>query len=176
MIHEIVVDVVADKIELVIYWQGGDHTRLGVKKNKAGQNRCATDADVVELVRVLARQLPDESIAAILNRSGKSTARGNSWTRGRVSALRQHQKIAAYRQGERAERVEVTLNEAAEALPSVLPRSCGCFVMAPWWVGSSAKAHHGLSTRRISCAKMCIAKQTRGARGDLVSRSAPEKS
>ena len=120
LIHEIVVDVVADKIELVIHWQGGDHTRLGVKKNKAGQNRWATDADVVELVRVLARQLPDESIAALLNRSGKSTGRGNSWTRGRVSALRQHQKIAAYRQGERAERGEVTLNEAAEAL-SVSP-------------------------------------------------------
>ena len=120
LIQEIVVDVVADKIELVIHWQGGDHTRLGVKKNKAGQNRWATDADVVELVQVLARQLPDKSIAAILNRSGKSTGRGNSWTRGRVSALRQHQKIAAYRQGERAERVEVTLNEAAEAL-SVSP-------------------------------------------------------
>jgi hypothetical protein len=28
LIHEIVVDVVADKIELVIHWQGGDHTRL----------------------------------------------------------------------------------------------------------------------------------------------------
>ena len=112
--------MVADKIELVIYWQGGDHTRLGVKKNKAGQNRWATDADVVELVRVLARQLPDESIAAILNRSGKSTGSGNSWTAGRVSALRQHQKIAAYRQGERAERGEVTLSEAAEAL-SVSP-------------------------------------------------------
>jgi hypothetical protein len=112
LIHEIVVDVVADKIELVIHWQGGDHTRLSVKKNKGGQNRWATDADVVELVRVLARQLPDESIAAILNRSGKSTGRGNSWSRGRVSALRQHQKIAAYRQGERAERGEVTLNES----------------------------------------------------------------
>jgi hypothetical protein len=29
------VDVVADKIELVIHWHGGDHTRLSVKKNKA---------------------------------------------------------------------------------------------------------------------------------------------
>src|SRR6266566_1318994 len=120
LIDEIVVDVIADKIELIIHWQGGDHTHLSVKKNKAGQNRWATDADVVELVRILARQLPDESIAAILNRSGKSTGRGNSWTRGRVCALRQHQKIAPYREGERAERGEVTLNEAAAAL-SVSP-------------------------------------------------------
>jgi excisionase family DNA binding protein len=120
LIDEIVVDVIADKIELIIHWQGGDHTHLSVKKNKAGQNRWATDADVVELVRILARQLPDESIAAILNRSGKSTGRGNSWTRGRVCTLRQHQKIAPYREGERAERGEVTLNEAAAAL-SVSP-------------------------------------------------------
>jgi len=120
LIEEIVVDVIADKIELVIHWQGGDHTHFSVKKNKAGQNRWATDADVVELVRILARQLPDESIAAILNRSGKSTGRGNSWTRGRVCALRQHQKIAPYREGERAAPGEVTLSEAAATL-SVSP-------------------------------------------------------
>jgi excisionase family DNA binding protein len=66
------------------------------------------------------RRLPDESIAAILNRSGKSTGRSNSWIRGRVCALRQHQRIAPYREGERDERGEVTLNEAASAL-SVSP-------------------------------------------------------
>jgi hypothetical protein len=32
-----------------------------------------TDADVVDLMRILARQMPDESIAAVLNRSGKAT-------------------------------------------------------------------------------------------------------
>jgi DNA invertase Pin-like site-specific DNA recombinase len=120
LIEEIVVDVVADKIELVMHWQGGDHTRLSVRKNKTGQNRWATDADVVELVQSLARQMPDDLIAAILNRSGKSTGRGNSWTRARVCTLRQHQKIVPYREGERAERGEVTLNEAATAL-SVSP-------------------------------------------------------
>jgi excisionase family DNA binding protein len=64
--------------------------------------------------------MPDDLIAAILNRSGKSTGRGNSWTRARVCTLRQHQKIVPYREGERAERGEVTLNEAATAL-SVSP-------------------------------------------------------
>jgi excisionase family DNA binding protein len=103
-----------------MHWQGGDHTRLSVRKNKTGQNRWATDADVVELVQSLARQMPDDLIAAILNRSGKSTGRGNSWTRARVCTLRQHQKIVPYREGERAERGEVTLNEAAAAL-SVSP-------------------------------------------------------
>ena len=116
LIEEIVVDVVADKVELVIHWQGGDHTHLSVKKNKAGQNRWATEADVIELARVLARHMPDQSIASILNRSGKSTGRGNSWTSSRIYSLRSSHGISPYREGERAERGEVTLDEAAAAL------------------------------------------------------------
>jgi DNA invertase Pin-like site-specific DNA recombinase len=116
LIDEIVVDVVADKIELVIHWHGGDHTRLSVKKNKHGQNRWTTDADVVEFVQLLARHMPDKAIASILNRSGKSTGRGNSWTSSRVYSLRRVHGIAPYREGERAERGEVTIEEAATAL------------------------------------------------------------
>jgi hypothetical protein len=100
----------------VIHWQGGDHTRLDVKKNKVGQTRWATDADVIEIVRVLARQMPDASIAAVLNRSGTSTGRGNGWTRARICSLRSQKEIPIYRPGERAERGEATLNEAAETL------------------------------------------------------------
>jgi hypothetical protein len=101
--------VVADTLALVIHWQGGDHTRLSAKRNKVGQNRWVTDTDVVDLVRILARQMPDEAIAAVLNRSGKSTGRGNSWTRMRVCSLRHNQDIAPYREGERSERGEVTI-------------------------------------------------------------------
>src|SRR5258708_33306333 len=111
-----VVDVVDDKLTLVIHWQGGDHTRLSAKRNKVGQNRWVTDTDVVDLVRVLARQMPDEAIAAVLNRSGKATGRGNSWTRTRVCSLRHSQQIAPYRESERRERGEVTVHEAAAAL------------------------------------------------------------
>ena len=64
------------ELALVIHWQGGDHTEMTVKKNKIGQTRWTVEADVVDLVRVLARQLPDMAIAAILNRSGKLTGRG----------------------------------------------------------------------------------------------------
>ena len=37
VISEIIVDVVADTLELVIHWQGGDHTALTVKKNRNGR-------------------------------------------------------------------------------------------------------------------------------------------
>ncbi len=82
LIAEIVVNI-SDTLKLIIHWQGGDHTELTVKKNKAGHNRWVTDADVVNLVAALARQMPDESIAAVLNRFGKSTSHGHSWTRMR---------------------------------------------------------------------------------------------
>ena len=116
VIAEIIVDVLDDKLELVIHWHGGDHTRLSAKRNRVGQNQWVTNADVLDLVRALARQMPDESIAAVLNRSGKSTGRRHSWTRNRVCSLRHDHNIPPYRKGERAERGEVTINEASAAL------------------------------------------------------------
>jgi excisionase family DNA binding protein len=116
LVEEIVVRVENNALSLIIRWQGGDHTALRVRKNRAGQHRWSTDADVVELVTVLARQMPDQAIAAVLNRAGKKTGRGNGWTRSRVCWLRNHRSIAPYRDGERLERGEVTLDEAAVVL------------------------------------------------------------
>lgn len=116
LINEIIVDVADDTLALVIHWQGGDHTRLAVKKNKIGQTRWTVEGDVVDLLRALARQLPDTAIAAVLNRSGKLTAHGSSWMRTHVCGLRKTNAIAVYRDGERAERGEVTLDEAADIL------------------------------------------------------------
>jgi DNA invertase Pin-like site-specific DNA recombinase len=125
LIHEIVVRIRDEVLDLVVHWHGGDHTALQVRKNRTGEHRWSTAADVVDLVRVLARQMPDSTIAAVLNRARKSTGRGNSWTRVRVRSLRNQHAIAAYREGERAERGEVTLDEAATALkvsPSTVRR------------------------------------------------------
>ncbi|WP_050425869.1 recombinase family protein [Bradyrhizobium tropiciagri] len=116
LVKEIIVNVVGDTLALIIHWQGGDHTQLTVKKNKIGQTRWTVEADVLDLVRALARQLSDTAIAAILNRSGKLTAHGASWTRSSVCSLRNTNGIPVYREGERAERAEVTLDEAADLL------------------------------------------------------------
>jgi len=116
LIEEIVVRVEDDALSLIVRWQGGDHTALRVRKNRAGQHRWSTDADVVQLVTVLARQMPDQAIAAVLNRAGNKTGRGNGWTRSRVCWLRNYHSIAPYRDGERLERGEITLDEAAAAL------------------------------------------------------------
>lgn len=116
LVKEIIVDVIGDSLALIVHWQGGDHTEMSVKKNKVGQTRWTVEADVLDLVRVLARQLPDLAIAAILNRSGKLTGRGATWTRTHVCGLRNTHGIPAYREGERAEREEATLDEAADIL------------------------------------------------------------
>jgi excisionase family DNA binding protein len=116
LIEEIVVRVEEDGLCLVVRWAGEDHTALRVRKNRTGENRWRVDADIVDLVRAMARQMADMGIAAALNRTGKTTAKGHSWTRTRVATLRNIHGIAVYREGERAERGEATLDEAAETL------------------------------------------------------------
>jgi len=125
LIDEIIVRVEDNALDLVIRWHGGDHSPLKVKKNRSGQHRWSAAGETVDLVRVLARQMPDKAIAAVLNRAGKTTGRGNGWTQSRVCSLRSHNDIATYRAGERAERGEVTLDEAAANLavsPSTVRR------------------------------------------------------
>src|SRR5215213_3046517 len=83
-IMEIVAKLADQAVELVIHWQGGDHTRLTVPKNRPGQHRWSSSAAVDELIQGLARQQPDAAIAATLNRCGQRTSKGNSWTEARV--------------------------------------------------------------------------------------------
>ena len=81
-----------------------------------GQHRWTTPPDVKALIEVLARQTIDRKIAAILNRTGTRTARGHTWSETRVRVFRKDHDIPAYREGERAERGEVAVGEAAAIL------------------------------------------------------------
>ena len=115
-LNEIVVRVGDGYIDLVLHWQGGDHTPLKVKKNASGKHRWTADEETEALIRQLARLMPDKAIAAILNRAGKPTGRNNGWTQNRVCTFRNHRGIEVYREGERQARGELTLNEAASRL------------------------------------------------------------
>ena len=148
VIKEIVVRVEGDQLHMKIHWHGGDHTALVVRKNRRGSHRFVTDADTTEIIRSAARLLPDASIAALLNRIGKRTAKGNTWSATRVRTFRNDHGIAVYRDGERAERGEVNLDEAAKLLQvsamtvlrliqrKVLPAYQPC-VGAPWSIRRS---------------------------------------
>jgi hypothetical protein len=115
-LSEIVVRVEAEHIEMILHWQGGDHTALKVKKNGAGKHRWTIPEDTLSLVRELARLMPDRQIARLLNRAGKPTGRGNGWTQARVCSFRSHYGIAVHRESEWAERGEITLEAAAQIM------------------------------------------------------------
>jgi hypothetical protein len=115
-LREIVVRVDDSHIEMLLHWQGGDHTALTLARNGAGKHRWTVPEDTLSLIRELARMMPDQQIARLLNRAGKPTGRGNGWTTARVRSFRHHHGIAVYREGEWAERGEITLEAAAQIM------------------------------------------------------------
>ena len=138
-----------ERIRLLLHWQGGDHSELAVARARTGQHRWSTAKATVELVRELARSLSDALIAGLLNRLGKRTAKGHGWTRSRVCSLRNSHGIAVYREGERQERGELVLAEAAQRLEvdpwrvrrliqrGILPARQAC-KGAPWLITEEA--------------------------------------
>jgi DNA invertase Pin-like site-specific DNA recombinase len=111
--------------DLVVRWKGGAITDLTVPiKRKPPAIR--TDEDTVELLRRLAVHYPDAQIAGILNRQGRRTARGLSYTAGRVQSLRHHYQIPCHRPAADLPQGDLlTVREAAaelELAPSTLHR------------------------------------------------------
>src|SRR6185437_2142027 len=111
VVKEIVATKQDDTIRALVHWQGGDHTEIVFEKSHTGEHRWTTDVETIDVVRALARTLPDHAIAAVINRLGKRTARGHTWTAARVCTMRNHHHIATYREGERQERGELTVAE-----------------------------------------------------------------
>jgi DNA invertase Pin-like site-specific DNA recombinase len=98
LIHEVIADIddKASEIVLLIHWIGGVHTELRLPKRRRGQ-RNSTTPEIIAAVRQLVLIASDDLIAGILNRNGLLTGHGNRWTRERVTALRSHHKIPAFR-------------------------------------------------------------------------------
>jgi hypothetical protein len=116
LIEEIIATVneAEPSIDLVIHWKGGKHTALKIAKNRTGQHSRATQREVVEVVRELARRLPDGQIARILNRLGYQTGVGNGFTANRVVTLRNYHGIEVYNSDAAAP--GVTIEQAAAML------------------------------------------------------------
>jgi DNA invertase Pin-like site-specific DNA recombinase len=113
---------------LVARWKGGAISELTVPiKRKPPAIR--TDEDTIELVRRLAVHYPDAKIAGILNRQHRRTARGLSFTAGRVQGLRHHWGIACHQPSNNPQEGELlTVAQAARQLgiaPSTLHRWLG---------------------------------------------------
>lgn len=118
LIEEIVVDVdkVPGHVEMIIHWKGGRHSAVHIRRNRPGIHRHVTDRETVELVRDLAEAVEDKDIARHLNRLGRTTGQGNSWTQSRVASLRYANDIPTYDPRRRKEKGLVNMAEAAELL------------------------------------------------------------
>src|SRR5215471_14964846 len=119
-LKEIIARIEGGFIEMVLHWQGSDHTplklKLKLKMNTVGKHRWTVAEDTLTLVQELARQMPDKQIARLLNRVGKPTGRGNGWTEVRVRSFRHHHEIAVFRPGEWADPGEITLKAAPKII------------------------------------------------------------
>jgi DNA invertase Pin-like site-specific DNA recombinase len=115
--------------QMVLRWKGGAITELSVPIKSKPANVARTDEDTVDLVRRLAAHYPDTTIAGILNRQHRTTARGLTFIAGRVQSLRFHWGIPCHQPTEAAEQGEpLTVADAAKELglaPSTLHRWLG---------------------------------------------------
>jgi hypothetical protein len=94
-IFEIIVEhkPVHQRLELIIHWQGGVHTKVQVKKRVTPVGS-KTDPSLLGTVGDLAG-LGDAGIARVLNMKGITTARGHRWTKDRVLSFRRKHRIKA---------------------------------------------------------------------------------
>ena len=84
-------------LELMVHWQGGDHTELSIVRNQPGKHLWTTDIEVEQLLMELARLLPDRGIASLLNRQGHRTCKGHTWTEASVLSFRGSHHVAVFR-------------------------------------------------------------------------------
>ncbi len=111
------VDREAKRAELTLRWRGGALSELTVALPRHGPPKIRTDEDTLDLVRRLAVHHLDTAIAGILNRQGRSSARGQAFTASIVASLRTHWKIPCH-QSDCApdDSAPVTVAEAAREL------------------------------------------------------------
>ena len=100
---------------LILRWKGGAITELAIPVKRKPPRRLRTDDDTVDLVRRLAVHYPDAIIAGILNRQGRRTPRGLSYTAGRVQGLRHYWGIPRHQPATSAPAEGELLNVAQAA-------------------------------------------------------------
>ena len=99
LLEEVKINVLPEenKAHLVLRWKTSAVSELDVLWRAPKPVPIRTDEQTIELMRRLAAHHPDTIIAGVLNRQGRRTARGESFTASRVASLRSHWKIPCYR-------------------------------------------------------------------------------
>jgi biotin operon repressor/tellurite resistance protein len=76
-----------------VHWVGGEVIRIELERGRRGANRHVADAELIELIRTLARELSDAQIARVLNRRGIRTPKHLPFTANRVAVTRNNHGI-----------------------------------------------------------------------------------
>jgi len=102
---------------LTLRWRGGAITLLDVPVPRFQPMGPRTDDDTISLLRRLAALYPDEIIAGILNRQGRTTATGDRFTANQVGSLRRYRGIPRFQPPAMPPDGElVTIRKAAQIL------------------------------------------------------------
>jgi len=98
LIDEVILSVDRDApaAHLTIRWKGGTLTDIDVPLPRSRPATVRTDEETLDLVRRLAGFYPDTVIAGILNKQGRTTARGHRFEANRVAHLRKHWRIPCF--------------------------------------------------------------------------------
>jgi hypothetical protein len=117
LVAEIVADVDQENQEIVmlIHWTGGQHSELRLKKNASGRHSRCTSLEAIEIIRRMAGRVPDDQIAATLNRLGLRTGANNTWREGNIRTVRSYHQLPAY-VATQSERSTLTMEEASMRL------------------------------------------------------------
>ena len=128
LLDDVTLRVERDKYNahLTLRWRGGLFSEVNVPLPHSHPSPIRTADDTIDLLRRLAAHYPDAKIAGILNRQGRTTATGLSFTANRVSSLRTHWKIPCFEPKQQVQDGEcMTIEKAALVLgiaPSTLHR------------------------------------------------------
>jgi DNA invertase Pin-like site-specific DNA recombinase len=96
LIEEVQLRKEQEHYEVKIIWKGGAVTERRVVRRRRGENVFMTPEDTVEMVRKLATEFDDAQIARVLNKQGRRTGKGNSFTAQYVAQLRNRHGIAVF--------------------------------------------------------------------------------
>lgn len=128
LLEEAILTVDREKAEahVTLRWRGGSLSEIDIPLPRSRQATIRTAEGTIDLLRRLAAHYPDAVIAGVLNRQGRKTATGLSFTANRVASLRSHWKVSRFTSPEGpVDGPCLTIDQAARELdlaPSTLHR------------------------------------------------------
>ena len=148
LLEEVILKVERKKsnAHLTLRWRGGLLNEIDVPLPRSHPSPIRTAEDTLALLRRLAAHYPDALIAGVLNRQGRTTATGLTFTANRVASLRTHWNIPCFEAAQQSTDAEIVTVDRAAQILGIAPRPCiAGSMMASSPASRSRPAHRGAS-------------------------------